>query len=248
MKNSRQKIKKTVDNLKKKVKVLVNKTKDVVSKKVSETFLKSVKTATDYLKDVWENQDRLTDFAKKKVKKKVLELKKLFEKTHFEIKEFQFLAGKKYTITTKEKLFPDKYLEYNMENIIKIFKNNPNTKIRIILKCNMSQTNISTGAVEIKEALFYSEFYEMYQGSNFNQIFDEMFERVMENMTKYTNRKSKWRFEEVVDLQIQVEEMILDAGGSFIPLLQEIAVKKAVINPKNDDNNNNNQSNEKYKI
>ena len=63
-------------NLKQKVDVLKQATKEVTPEKVSETIEKSVKTGMDYLKSVWEKRKLLTDDARKKVRKRFIDFNK----------------------------------------------------------------------------------------------------------------------------------------------------------------------------
>ena len=59
----------------------------------------------------------------------------------------------------------------------------------------MSSIDISTGEETKKKAKFYSYFYKIYEGSDFQEVISEMKGRVLENMDNYTAEKSNWRFE-----------------------------------------------------
>ena len=234
-----KKIKKPMDILKQKVDVLRKATEKVVPEKVSETVVKSVETGIDYLKNIWEKRKLLKDKARETVRKRLLDLNKKFskwfEKPEFEIREINFLAGKKYIIKGKEGYFPVDFLRKNEKNIEDIFLKNTETKARLILSCEMISSDIKTGEELKNDAKFYSNFQEIYEGNDISQIISEMIGRVLENMDNFTRGKSNWRFQKIIDLEIQIEEMIHDDGiGKFIPTPEPIANKNATINMKNE--------------
>ena len=121
----------------------------------------------------------------------------------------------------------------NEKTIEDIFRKNTGTKARLVLICKMRSADIKTGEEIVDIARFYSNFEQIYEG-NISPI-TEMFGRVLENMDNFTKGKSNWRFEKIIDLEIQIEQMIHDDGvGKFIPTPEPIATKGATINMKNE--------------
>ena len=54
-------------------------------------------------------------------------------------------------------------------------------------------------------------------------------------MAKFQRRKSNWRFEEILKLELHLVEFTPLKGNSWIRLPEKIVKKKAVINMKNED-------------
>ena len=178
-----------------------NTAKKVIPEKVSKTIEKSVQTGIDFLSTIWEKRKLLTDEAKKKVRKNLLDFNKkianLWKKPEFEIKEIKFLAGKKITIKGKEGFFPNEFFQKNEKTIETKFRKNPGTKARLVLFCEMISIDLKSGEETRKEAAFYSKFHEIFAGNDFSEIINEMKGRILETMDNYTAGKSNWRFEKI---------------------------------------------------
>ena len=125
-------------------------------------------------------------------------------------------------------------MEDNKKNIEDKLRENSKTKARLILFCEMKSVDMTTGEETKKEAKFYFNFHEIYKGSDFQEVISEMKGRVLESMDNYTSGKSNWRFEKLIELEIQIEEIHDDGVGKFIPTPPEIANKNATINMKNE--------------
>ena len=235
------KIKRRFKNLKQKVDILKKATQKVIPEKISETIEKSVKTGSDYLKSIWEKRKLLTDEGRKKVRKRFLDFNKkisnLWKEPEIEIKELNFLAGKKYIYKGLEDFLPNEFITANEKDIEDKLRKHPETKARLVLICEMFFVDIGTGKETKIEAKFYSNFQEIYEGSDFQEIISEMKERVLEKLDNFTAGKSNWRFGKIIELELAIEEMIHDNGvGKFILTPPEIAKKNATINMKKDGN------------
>ena len=81
---------------------------------------------------------------------------------------------------------------------------------------------------------FNSRIMDIYQGSNLNEIVNEMFAHMQTQIENPALVNSRFVFDEVLFLNVSFYQLNLTRGSSYIPLPNRIANKKAVINPKNE--------------
>ena len=67
-------------------------------------------------------------------------------------------------------------------------------------------------------------------------MYDDASEKVLESMAKCHKEGSGWRLKRVLELEIHTTEYNPVGGSSYIPLLEKLRGKKAIINMKNEDN------------
>ena len=84
------------------------------------------------------------------------------------------------------------------------------------------------------ELPFNSRMTEIFQGSNLNEIVNEMFTHMKTQIENPALRNSRFVFDEVLFLDVNFHQLNLTRGSSYIPLPSWIANKNAVINPKNE--------------
>ena len=75
---------------------------------------------------------------------------------------------------------------------------------------------------------------DIYQGSNLNEIVNEMFAHMQPQIENPALANSRYRFNEVLLLDVSFYQLNLTRGSSYITLPSWITNKKAVINPKNE--------------
>ena len=76
----------------------------------------------------------------------------------------------------------------------------------------------------------------MYRGSDLDQIVDGMIANMKFQIENPALLNSKFRFDEVLFLDINFHWLNLTRGSSYLPFSPWLAKKKAIINPNNDDN------------
>ena len=81
---------------------------------------------------------------------------------------------------------------------------------------------------------FNSRMTEIHQGSDLNEIIDEMLTHMRTQIENPALTNSRFVFDEVLFLDVSFYQLNLTRGSSYIPLSSWIANKKAVINPKNE--------------
>ena len=88
----------------------------------------------------------------------------------------------------------------------------------------------------IQPAAFHSATGVNLDGMDEKELYDTMVEKILEKIAKFQSMGSAWRFHSVIQLELLTMEYKPLRGETYIPLPEELAVKKAIINMKNDDN------------
>ena len=102
----------------------------------------------------------------------------------FEVKESNSALrnfAKVYTIDGKLGFDPQSFLDGARENMIKVLRDNRNTKVKLIFKCHMEF--LSTN--EIKSADFHSNIEVNLDGTNEKELYDTMVERILEKIATF---------------------------------------------------------------
>ena len=73
------------------------------------------------------------------------------------------------------------------------------------------------------------------EGTDVNELYDTMIDKVMENIANFQMQGSNWIFKSIIALEIHTVAYEPLRGSSYIPLPRELATKKAIINLKNQD-------------
>ena len=81
---------------------------------------------------------------------------------------------------------------------------------------------------------FNSRITEVFQGSNLNEIVNEMFAHTKTPVENPALANSRFRFDELLFLDVNFYQLNLTRGSSYLSLPDWIVKKKAVINPKNE--------------
>ena len=84
------------------------------------------------------------------------------------------------------------------------------------------------------ELPFNSRMTEIFQGSDLNEIVNEMFAHMKTQIENPALTNSRFVFDEALFLDVNFHQLNLTPGSPYIPLPSWIASKKAVINPKNE--------------
>ena len=147
--------------------------------------------------------------------------------------EIEKLA-KVYTIDGVEDFDLLKFLQYARQNMTNVLKNNRRTKVKMVLRSYMEKLG-SSGAV-IKPVTFHSNIEVSLDGTDEEELYDTMVEQILEKIAAFQSMGSGCRFHSVTRLELHTIKYKPLNGETYIPLPEELAVKKAIINMKNDDN------------
>ena len=194
-----------------------------------ENFKKYIKNIQSYNLDV-NRLKKLTKQLEKKEKKVKDELNKIFTPIR-EASAFRNYTNQ-YVISNKNlSLGPDKFLEYAKPPITNIFNSNRNIKTILYLYVEMTQ-----GEREVEFAFHSKGLKLILEGTDENEIYDEMVEEILEEVDKTREAEgSGWVFEKVIKLVLHTTRWEPVNAGSYIELPQALKNRKAIINMKNQD-------------
>ena len=82
---------------------------------------------------------------------------------------------------------------------------------------------------------FNSRMMEVHQGSVLGRIVDGMIAHMKKLIDNPTLENSRFRFDQVLFLDVSFHQLNLTRGSSYITLPDWVVKKKAIINPHNDD-------------
>ena len=108
-------------------------------------------------------------------------------------------------------------------------------KVKLIFKCNMERP-INRGEMVIRPAAFHSSTEDNLDGTDEQELYVTMVERIIEKMATFQSEGSGWRLRRIIRLELHTVSYKPLRGETWIPLPKELANKKAIINMKNKDN------------
>ena len=198
------------------------------------------------LSDLWkrlENQVPLK-YAREFLKKKI-EVLKLFRQSKTTTRDVAFKLA--------EKAFGKAHQSHRIKgygtDIDEFFENSKNKLMELIeskLK-ELGSAKIQTttwiefvkeeddGEIIRVEKAFNSTMMEAFQGSDMNELVDEMFAKMKTDIENPKLAESKFKINEIKFLDANFHKLNLTRGSSYLPLSESILRKKAVINPINPD-------------
>ena len=141
-----------------------------------------------------------------------------------------------YSIEGEKGYGPLSFLRVVKPTILNFLREHYNIKIKLILKCFMTKTDISSGEEVNTTAFLHSKMETVFKGTDLDELYNTVVDKIMESLAKFQREGSGW----VVD---SIEELVLHTvkhnplnGSSYIELPKKLANKKAIINMKNEDN------------
>ena len=142
--------------------------------------------------------------------------------------------AKVYTIDGIEGFDARNFLDNARENITRVLRENRQTKVKLIFKCNMIREG-PDGEI-ISPAAFHSDNHINLVGTDEDDIYIIMTERILEKMATFQSGGSGWRLYSIIKLELHTTRYNPLRGETWIPLPKELANKKSIINMQNKDN------------
>ena len=130
---------------------------------------------------------------------------------------------------------PREFMQLARRDILNLMRENRQTRVRMILTCEMTRKELFSENIQILNSFFHSETVENLEASNQSVIYDNFIQTIEERIQNFNQRGSNWIFQRVLFLDVHFTDFIPLRGSTFLPLPKKIATKKAVINMKNDD-------------
>ena len=121
------------------------------------------------------------------------------------------------------------------ENITRVLRNNRGTKVKLIFKCYMERPS-NLGETVIKPADFHSDIHINLEGTDEDDIYITMTERILEKMATFQSLGSGWRLYNIINIELHTVSYIPLRRETWIALPKELANKNAIINMQNKDN------------
>ena len=153
----------------------------------------------------------------------------------FEVKESDSALrnfAKVYTIDGKLGFDPQSFLDGARENMIRVLRDNRNTKVKLILKCYMDFPTRN----EIKPVNFHSCIEVKLAGTNEEDLYDTMMGIILQTIAKYMATGSDVRFHSIIKFELPTVSYEPLRGETHILLPKELANKNAIMNIQNKDN------------
>ena len=209
------------------------------SKAIPKVIEQNVETVVDWLNWLENVEDeslrKEVDPAVEKLKKEIGELWKkrlIVEEGKSALKGF----AKQFFIRGDDSSSPQEFLLKARGHVVKLLRENPHTKTKCILHCEMSRM---VGEEEIVADPFLHSQQKKNLGTNL-EIVGEMENEMIENLENFNRGGSNWMFEKVIRLEIQFARWnplrgVPLRGSSWIALPPALQKKKALINMKNED-------------
>ena len=130
---------------------------------------------------------------------------------------------------------PREFMQIARRDILKLMRENRQTRVRMILNCEMTRKELFSESTQILNTFFHSETVENLEGTDESAVFDRSIQTIEERIQNFNQRGSNWRFERVLSLDVHFTDFQPLRGSTFLPLPSKISTKKAVINMKNND-------------
>ena len=218
--------------------VLIPEKRKISKKEIPQVIEENVETFSDWLNWLENVKD---ESVKKKINPKVERLRKQIDnlwKT-FQLKETKYALKnftKQYTIDGETfNGGPKTFLLTVKPTLLQFLNEHRNIKLKLILKCIMSKTNIVTGEVEYTIGYFVSKVETILQGTNLDDLYQKMMGKMLESLAAYQMQGSNWLFDSIIALEVHTVKYEPLRGSSYIKLPDVLAKKKAIINMKNKD-------------
>ena len=130
---------------------------------------------------------------------------------------------------------PREFMQIARRDILKLMRENRQTRVRLILNCEMTRKELFSESTQILNTFFHSETVENLEGTDESVIYDRSIQTIEERIQNFNQRGSNWRFERVLSLDAHFTDFQPLRGSTFLPLPSKISTKNAVINMKNND-------------
>ena len=220
-------------NLQKKEEKLTQEKKEINKKSKSKSKSKSKQNKKDfveYYQECIKGKDVPKD-APEYFKKALEQAKKEYEKGIILEKSALSNFAEKYVIEGLPGLIPIQYFEKVAAQIKDFLRNHRNTKVRMLLVCEMERqiieksNGVSKTTYEHDNAFFQSRTHINLEKTEVKVILKEMLREILGNLIIYQKKGSGWYFKEVKRLEIHIVEYKPMRGGSYIPLPEFIKKK-----------------------
>ncbi|XP_048588381.1 uncharacterized protein LOC116601844 [Nematostella vectensis] len=183
--------------------------------------------------------------AKEAVDKRVKRLKERIKRLHGEAED-RFtpkeqktaLKGylKTYGIAGQEGYGPKEFITKIRPKVIKLVNDRKKPiKVKFVFTCRYIKENLATGQIEEELGYHHTEKPEIVtESTDFSDLFNAMTNPLIGLVEKFQKQGSGWQFDRVEYFDINIDPFDPLSGSSYVELPKELAVKKAIINVRNE--------------
>ena len=209
-----------------------------IKQKTPTSARKDLENFRKYIKSI--KVEYLTSRRLKKIQKTLEAKEKRAKEEHdrlFEAKETESALrnfSRVYTNNGIEDYDAISFLKDAEGSITRVLRENKQTKVKLIFKCNMIKEE-PDGEI-IKPFGFHSENMTNLEGTDENELHDNMIDKIEEKIQKLENAPGTgWHFHSVINLELHTVEWDPLKGSSYIDLPKKLKDKKAITSIKNND-------------
>ena len=71
----------------------------------------------------------------------------------------------------------------------------------------MKKTNPATGKETIDKAIFHSYYEEIFEGNNFEEIYEKMVQKIIKSFEEYLKNSSLWKFYKSLKIILNINKI-----------------------------------------
>ena len=113
---------------------------------------------------------------------------------------------------------PREFMQIARRDILKLMRENRQTRVRMILNCEMTRKELFSESTQILNTFFHSETVENLEGTDEREIYDGFMQTIEERIQNFNQRGSNWRFQRVLSLDVHFTDFQPLRGSTFLPL------------------------------
>ena len=148
-------------------------------------------------------------------------------------------AYRSYRINGRSRMDVDTFFSHTRGELISLINreltNLNSASVQMTIWIRFIQEFEDLVEIDRVEMPFNSRMMEVHQGCNLDGVVDGMITHMKKQIGNPTLANSRFRFDQVLFLDVNFHQLNLTRGSSYIPLPDWVAKKKAIINPHNDD-------------
>ena len=226
-----------VDKLNEKIKKGVNIKKEW--KKKSKPQIKStkkIKSFDEYFQECIKNKEIPKDtppYFREAFERAIKEHNQGVVKEKSALDEF----AKKHIIKGEPGITPLQFFGNKITILKDFLRNHRNIKVKFVLVCMMEKEEFDDKhIIKIQDkAYFHSDTYINLKSTDVKDLLKKIISNITEKINIYQQNGSGWYFKEVIQLEIHTVKFSPMKGSSYIPLLDWIMRKKAIVSIRNKD-------------
>ena len=97
---------------------------------------------------------------------------------------------------------PREFMKMARRDILKLMRENRQTRVRMILNCEMIRKELFSESTQILNSYFNSETVENLEETDESVIYDGSIQTIEERIQNFNQRGSNWRFQRVLSLEV----------------------------------------------